>query len=129
MIFRTLLASVFILALTLHQSPAQQPQPLPQPPPQQIQVPAPDQIAVNILGEVNRPARIILQKGATLLDAIASAGGFTRTANPSRVILIHKSAGEKPDSVHIDLKPILNGVAKDVPLRDGDTVNVGVSMF
>jgi len=117
---KTLLASIIMLALTLLGSPAQEAQPA---------VAAPDQITVNVLGEVNRPARIILPKGGTLLDAIASAGGFTRLGNPAKAVLIHKSAGAKPDSMKIDLRPIMGGAAKDVTLRDGDTVVIGQAIF
>jgi len=119
---KTAMASVIMFAATLIHSPAQLTS-VPSP------TPTPQQITVNVLGEVNRPARITLPKGGTLLDALALAGGFTRMANTSVIILIHKSAGEKPDSVKINLKPILSGDAKDVTLRDGDTVNIKASIF
>jgi hypothetical protein len=123
---KTLLAFIIMLASTLVASPAQEAQPSQQ---TQPLVAAPDQIVVNVLGEVSRPARIILPKGGTLLDAIASTGGITRLGNPSRTTLIHKSAGAKPDSTRIDLKPILMGVAKDITLKDGDTVVIGQTLF
>jgi polysaccharide export outer membrane protein len=106
---------------TLAQGPAQITN-MPQPP-------VPVQITVNVLGEVNRPARITLPKGGTLLDAIAQAGGFTRMANTAILILIHKTTGDKPDSVKINIKPILAGEAKDIPLRDGDTLNIKATIF
>lgn len=87
------------------------------------------QIFVNVLGEVNRPARVVLPKGSGLLDAIASVDGLSRYANPSRITLIHKSTGERSDSTRIDLRPIIAGAAKDIVLRDGDTVVVGESRF
>jgi protein involved in polysaccharide export with SLBB domain len=119
---KTLLASVTMMALTLLRSPAQIPQ-APSP------SPIPDQITVNVLGEVNKPSRIALPRGGTLLDAVAAAEGFTRMANTSKILLIHKTMGEKPDSVRIDLRPILAGIARDVTLRDGDTVVVGQAIF
>jgi protein involved in polysaccharide export with SLBB domain len=114
---KSVLASTILLACMLIRSPAQQ---LPAATP----LPVPDQIMVNVLGEVGKPARIALPKGGTLLDAIASAGGFGRFANLAKIILIHKSTGEKPEAVTINIKPILSGTVKDIPLRDGDTVNV-----
>ncbi len=39
--------------------------------------PKPAQITVNVLGAVNKPSRVTLSKGATILDALASAGGET----------------------------------------------------
>jgi protein involved in polysaccharide export with SLBB domain len=118
---KTLLVSVIMLAVTLVQSPAQITQISP--------TPVPEQITVNVLGEVNRPARMTLPKGGTLLDAIALAGGFTRMANTATVILIHKTTGDKPDSVKINIKPILAGEAKDILLRDGDTLNIKAAIF
>ena len=102
-----------MLAFTLIRSPAQE-SPTP--------TPAPDQIMVNVLGAVVKPARVALPKGGTVLDAIASAGGLTSMGDPTRLLLIHKSTGEKPDSVTINLKPVLAGTVKDIPLRNGDTV-------
>jgi protein involved in polysaccharide export with SLBB domain len=121
---KTLAASAMMLAFTLMGSQGQVTQP-----PTQPGVEAPVQISVNVLGEVNRPARITLTKGGTLLDAIALAGGLTRIASPTHIVLIHKSAGEKPDSVKIDLRPILAGKTKDILLRDGDTVNIEATLF
>ena len=86
-------------------------------------------ITVNMLGQVNQPARLKLPIGSGLLDAIAAAGGFTKIGNPSRVIVIHKTAGDKADVTKIDMKKILGGIDKDYALRDGDTVQVGEAVF
>ena len=77
----------------------------------------------------NRPARVALPKGSGLLDALASAGGFTRTANPGNILVIHKGTGAKPETVKVNLKPIVTGVTKDIMLKDGDTVVVGEAIF
>jgi protein involved in polysaccharide export with SLBB domain len=90
---------------------------------------APDQIIINVLGQVNRADRITLPAGSGLLDAIAAAGGFTRVANPAKIIIIHKSAGDKPDVSRIDMNKITSGMVKDIKLRDGDTVEVGQAIF
>jgi len=122
----TILASVMILAFTLVAGSAQEaPVPMQSPSP----AAAVDQITINVLGQVNKPARITLPKAGTLLDAIASVGGLTRYANPAKTMLIHKSSGGKPDSTKIDLRPILAGAARDIILKDGDTVVIGESTF
>jgi len=123
---KTLLASVILLALTVLHSPGQVTQVPAQPQPSAARA---SLIMVNMLGAVNIPARIALPVGGTLLDAIASAGGLSKVANPSKIILIHKSTGEKPDSIKVDLKPIMAGAVRDIILRDGDTVVVGQAMF
>lgn len=119
---KSAMASVMMLVLTLPRGGAQEPEMKPSATPSL-------QIVVNVLGEVNRPSRIVLPKGGTILDAIAAAGGLTKLGNPAKTILIHKSAGEKPDSTKLDLRPILSGAAKDITLRDGDTVVVGQALF
>jgi protein involved in polysaccharide export with SLBB domain len=134
--FKTLIALLAMLAIVLPQAHAQAPQPpgaQPVPtgpnPPAQALPPALSPIVINVLGEVNRPSRIVLPKGSGLLDAIAAADGFTRVANPADTLLIHKTPGEKPESVKINVKRIMSGTAKDIALRDGDTVVVGAGLF
>jgi len=123
---KILLSSLAVMALSLH-SGAQQPQAaLASPAPQPAIL---SQININVLGQVNTPGRITLPKGSGLLDAIAAASGFSRGASPAKTLLIRKTAGDKPDSVKIDLRPILAGRAKDMTLRDGDTVVIGQSLF
>jgi len=115
---KTFLASVMMLTITVLQSPGQQ-----------AQAAKGNVIVVNVLGQVNRPARIALPSGATLLDAIASTGGLTRIARPSKLVLIHKTKSGKLDSMQIDFRPIMNGFAHDIKLRDGDTVVVSESLY
>ena len=132
---KTYLVSAMILSSTALRIPAQTPQaspatqPAPAAQPAPVAAATPEEISVNVLGEVNRPSRILLPKGSTLLDAIASAGGITRIGNASKVTLIHKSYGSKPNSVIINMKLIMMGTAKDVTLRGGDTVVIGQTLF
>jgi len=123
---KILLSSLALMALSLH-SGAQQPQAVTASPAPQPAVVT--QININVLGQVNAPGRITLPKGSGLLDAIAGASGFSRGASPAKTLLIRKTAGDKPDSVKINLLPILAGRAKDMTLRDGDTVVIGQSLF
>jgi protein involved in polysaccharide export with SLBB domain len=81
-------------------------------------------VMVNVLGAVNRPSQYSLAKGSTVLDALAMAGDFNAYAAKSKVKLIHKDAGAKPDVTVIDMKAMLEGNQKAPVLRDGDTVYV-----
>jgi hypothetical protein len=105
-------------------APAQEP-----PTPQQPVMATADQITVNVLGLVRKPSRCILPKGATVVDALASAGGAAPDADLKKVRLTHKTTGSKPDSILIDVKQILGGEAKDIVLRDGDTLYLTQLMF
>lgn len=119
---RPILAAVLISGFAAPQTRAQAPT-----------APAPaiasQTITVNVLGAVNKPSRLILPAGGTVLDALASAGGATKSGNLSKVNVIQKTTGDKPKVVAIDLKQILNGAAKDVVLRDGDTLFIGETIF
>jgi polysaccharide export outer membrane protein len=88
-------------------------------PPQQ-----PESITVNVLGAVNKPSKVTMPKGSTVLDALALAGDFNEFAAKSKVKLIHKSAGAKPDATVIDVKAMMEGTEKAATLRDGDTLFV-----
>jgi len=126
---RTLLAAGLLFAMALPPCGAQMAQtPVAVPAATPI-APIANQITINVLGQVNRPDRIVLPIGSGLLDAIAAAGGFTRIGNPANVIVIHKTSGERPDVSKIDMKKIMNGYVRDVRLRDGDTVEIGEVIF
>ena len=118
---KSLLSAAALLAFSLP-SPAQQPQiPVPAP----VQQPAPvisNAIFINVLGAVNQPARVNLPRGSGLLDVIAATGGLLKSADLRKITVIHKSAGDRADSVKIDLVPIMQGATRDITMRDGDTV-------
>ena len=83
-----------------------------------------NQMTVNVLGAVNKPARYVLPVGATVLDALASAGDVAQNGNRSQIRLIHITTGDKPDWEIIELKSVLSGLSKAKVLREGDTLVV-----
>jgi|ERR1700677_3231090 len=93
-------------------------------PPQQQET-----ITVNVLGAVNKPSKLTMPKGSTVLDALALAGDFNAFAAKSKVKLIHKSSGAKPDATLIDVKAMMEGTEKAVVLREGDTLFVPQSNY
>ena len=86
-------------------------------------------ITVNVLGEVHRPGRFVLPEGATILDAIAAAGGNTRLANLGKVTLIHASTEGPSERTHINMNEVLRGTAKAAALHDGDTLSFPERIF
>ena len=115
---KSFLAALLLLAFTSIQGSAQDPAP-------SIVNP----ITINVLGAVNRPARCVLPTGATVLDALAAAGGATRVGDLAKVRIIRRNTDGKADTSLNNVKQILNGQSKDVPLRDGDTLNVPETLF
>jgi len=72
-----------------------------------------------ILGEVNKPGKYPYSTGLTVLNAVATAEGFTYRANKRRVFVKHAGvADEKP----IELTP-------NTPVQPGDTIRIGERYF
>lgn len=115
---KSFLATLLLLAFGSVHASAQEPA-----------VPAANTITINVLGAVNRPARCVLPTGATVLDALAAAGGAKRVGDMAKVRIIRRNTDGKVDTTLINVKHILNGQSKDVPLRDGDTLNVPETIF
>ncbi len=72
-----------------------------------------------ILGEVQRPGTYPYSASLTVLNAVATAGGFTYRANQSRVYIRH--ANEQQEHV----LPLTIAT----PVLPGDTVRIGERMF
>ena len=81
-------------------------------------------LTINVLGAVNKPGAYPLPGGATLLDALAAAGGLTPAANARKASLLRGPAGEKPAIQSHDTDAILRGEATNPPLLDRDTLFV-----
>jgi len=77
---------------------------------------------VSVIGEVNRPGRFELKSWATVLDALAMAGGFTQFASRSRIVVLH------PEGTTMRRIPFnynkLAGEQENFYLRNGDIVLV-----
>lgn len=82
---------------------------------------------VNVFGAVNSPAAVPLppERGFSLLDAIAKAGGFSRLANRNRVSLTRIDANSQAQNFLIDADQLMIGdTTNRWPLRDGDVIFV-----
>ena len=87
---------------------------------------------VYVLGQVQKPAAIQIppEKSLTVLEAIASVGGFTDIANTSKVRVLRMQNG-KQTTLDVDVSQITKqgNKALDIPLLPGDVVFVPQSMF
>jgi polysaccharide export outer membrane protein len=72
-----------------------------------------------ILGEVQRPGTYPYSASLTVLNAVATAGGFTYRANQGRVFIRH--ANEQVEHSY----PITIAT----PVLPGDTVRIGERLF
>ncbi len=84
-------------------------------------------IDVFMLGEIGAPGAKRLERGTTVLQALASSGGFTRFAATKRILLrrSNPSTGEQSVST-INYKAIASGAStrSDIVLADGDVIIV-----
>lgn len=84
----------------------------------------------SVYGEVIRPGTYPIEGNITVLKAISMAGGFTKYGSSSRVkILRPKKEGAGYDLIKVNMKQIMDGLAKDVVLEPGDIVQVEEGVF
>jgi protein involved in polysaccharide export with SLBB domain len=81
-----------------------------------------------VLGEVKKPGVFALHDGPTALSACVLAGGFTDFASARRVKITRLVDG-KPKLIQVDLIRVQRGKAHDLPLRDGDRIEVPQRWF
>lgn len=85
-----------------------------------------------VLGEVSSPGSYPIPAGSrlTVLQAISTAGGFTKVAQPRRTHVLRYVDGQSVDRV-IDLKAVSRGgeVDHDLVLEPNDIVYVPQSLF
>ena len=89
------------------------------------QVPA-AQDSIYVTGEVVHPGMFRVQQGQRLSisQAIALAGGFTKTARQERVEIIRNTANGQRENTVVDVRAVLSGAVPDVALNPNDVVYV-----
>lgn len=75
---------------------------------------------IYIYGEVQRPGAVRLERGMTVMQALATGGGLTQRGTEKGIRVSRRDAGGKVQM----LQP-----GMDEPLRDGDVVYVRESLF
>jgi len=79
---------------------------------------------VLIQGWVGKPGSFKITSGLTILGAIAAAGGTSYPADTASVELIRTNPQGHKSTFVADLDAIKSGAQPDVPLREGDIINV-----
>jgi polysaccharide export outer membrane protein len=84
---------------------------------------------IYVLGDVGHPGGFMMENDGkiSLLQAIASAGGTTRTASMNQCRLIRKSANGYTDTT-VPLKKLLKGEVPDMQLQAEDIVYMPTSL-
>ncbi|WP_349294630.1 polysaccharide biosynthesis/export family protein (plasmid) [Thioclava sp. 'Guangxiensis'] len=79
---------------------------------------------IYIMGEIAQPGLLEVDQGITLLQAIASAGGFTRFAATKRVELHRMDPQTQTEQVYLFDYKRHKGLSGATLLRDGDVITV-----
>lgn len=82
---------------------------------------------IQVLGQVNRPGFVDIppEEQMTITKVISGANGFTRLANESDVQIRREGPDGKIQVIVVNVREILtNPQAKDIELRDNDTIYV-----
>jgi len=96
-----------------------------------INVPVDKEIRVFVFGRVTLPGalKFKISEKVTLLSAIAQAGGLAEGAKQSAVTITRKGPGGKEEKIRVNLKDVISGKKKDIPLQEGDVVFVPESFW
>ena len=81
-----------------------------------------------VFGQVKDPGPYLFKGGMTILQAITTAGGFTKIANPRKVRVVRTHDGDR-EVINVNVSEITKGEKEDLILRPGDTVVVPESFF
>lgn len=83
-----------------------------------------------VLGQVQKPGSYDIpdREQITLLQAIGTAGGYTRIADPARITL-KRSVGGKESVIKLDAKRMANENGSAFEILPGDVITVGESIF
>lgn len=84
---------------------------------------------VRVMGQVPKQGRIPFERGMTILDGIAEAGGLTRDASQKRIVLIRRVSEDQVAAGFFNyrdavLSPNAQTWASNIPLRSGDIIFV-----
>jgi polysaccharide biosynthesis/export protein len=96
-----------------------------------INVPVDKLVPIYVFGQVRNPGALQVKRSSlpTLTQAIAQAGGFTDRANRKKVQIRRKDAAGKELEITVNVRNILRGKIKDIPLQVNDTVYVPESLL
>lgn len=86
--------------------------------------------SISVLGQVNKPGSFEIKGRLTVTQAIAQAGGLTKTASPNRTRIIRRF-NSREEIIPVRLNDIFRSgdLSQDVRLQPGDLVVVPESFF
>jgi len=87
-----------------------------------VMVPGAGQVLIQ--GWIEKPGAFKITSGLTILGAVAAAGGTSFPADKSSVELIRTNKQGHKTTFIADLEAIKSGAQPDLPLREGDVINV-----
>lgn len=81
-----------------------------------------------VFGQVKQPGPYLFKGGMTVLQAISTAGGFTKLANSRKARIVREHGGQR-QVIEVNVNNLTKGESEDVTLQPGDTVVVPESFF
>jgi len=95
-----------------------------------VNIPIKKLLNIYVFGQVENPGEVRLESegSASLLQAIAAAGGFTSRAR-KQAVLVKRVVDGKEKTFKINVRSILQGRQKDFQLLDNDVVHVSESIL
>lgn len=84
-----------------------------------------DALRVTLMGEFEKVGVYPLHSSATLVQAIATAGGFTKEADPRNVRVVRTSTDHEVERFTINVEELLEGKSADWNLQDRDLIVAG----
>jgi polysaccharide export outer membrane protein len=94
-------------------------------PPVTVQVQEVKSYKIYVVGEVNKPGEFAPSQEVTVLMSLSMAGGFTRFADPDRIVIVRRDArGER--RIPFDYSAVVHrgDLQQNIALELGDTVIV-----
>jgi len=79
---------------------------------------------VTVMGEVSKPGSLQIFGPTNIVQVIAMAGGFKEFANTKDVRVLRQKGNGGVETLRFNYRELINGDAKPVLLRSGDTVIV-----
>jgi polysaccharide export outer membrane protein len=96
-----------------------------------VSVPPEAAVSVSVLGAVSSPGvyKLPVGDGASVLNAVARAGGLNDRASKSGIQIKRRDASGEEKVLKVDLGDILSGKESDFVLQEGDVIVVKESFF
>jgi len=96
-----------------------------------INIPADREVVIYVLGAVKNPGALTVKLSSvpSLLKAITKAGGFSDRANQGDVRIRRTNPQGVEKEVRVNVRDIIRGKKKDVPLEPEDVIIIGESIF